>query len=57
MDEDQFRSFRVKTITALKTIRTEMVKFQKELKQETAGKIDKFVRVARKEGKEKSVKK
>jgi hypothetical protein len=53
--EKKYRSFRVKTITALKTIRTEMVELQKELKQETLDNINKFVKVARKEGKAKSV--
>lgn len=57
IDEDKYRSLRMKRLTASKMIRTEMVELQKELKQETANKITAFVKVAKKEGKEKFVSK
>jgi len=55
IDEDKCRSLRVKGITALKMIKSEMIELQRELKDETVKEIEQFVKIARKEGKKKDV--
>lgn len=55
IDEDKCRSLRVKGITALKMIKSEMIELQRELKDETVKEIEEFVKIARKEGKKEDV--